>query len=102
MALVLAMLGAVVLINPLSSSGDYSLLGMVSAFLAGWALAIWVLWAKKIERIRGVTASTCVAGYSLFTVGFLLIVYLVEGEFISEDGSVESIPKYGWIADSRY
>jgi len=77
-ALGLALAGMLILLNPYSPVADYSFLGMASSFLAGWVLAAWVIWAKKIGTRSRITAANSVAGYSIFTVIFLAAVHAVD------------------------
>jgi drug/metabolite transporter (DMT)-like permease len=68
--------------DPFSNKGEYNSLGMASAFIAGWVLAFWVLWAKKSEQLEEVTPASCLTGYSFFTSLFLVVIYFLESEFI--------------------
>ena len=82
LALTLGVIGSMVLLSPAFAGVAYSTLGLVSAFLGGWALSIWVIWGKRIHRYEGLDPLARVLGYALFTVlwlGLLLLLLLSSG-----------------------
>jgi len=82
LSLILAMAGAVILLDPFTGSGGRSLTGLIIAFIAGWVLAAWVLWAKRSGEMEGVSPVVCLTGYSLFTSLFLILILAVDVVFI--------------------
>lgn len=82
LALMLGVIGSMILLTPTFTGASYSTLGLLSAFLGGWALSIWVIWGKRIHRYEGLDPLARVLGYALFTVlwlGLLLLLLLSSG-----------------------
>jgi drug/metabolite transporter (DMT)-like permease len=99
LSLVLAMAGAVILLDPFSGSGSRSIAGLITAFIAGWILAAWVLWAKRIGAMKGVSAVVCLTGYSLFTSLFLILILVVEVVFIGT-GWLGELQPQSWAGNA--
>ncbi len=74
LALVLAVIGILVLVNPFGIQNKFSAPGLIAALVAGVFFSLWVIWGRK-SGLRNQHFLTTAFGYSFFTSLWLLLLY---------------------------
>ncbi len=74
LALLLALTGILVLVNPFGIQNKFSAAGLMAALGAGVFFSLWVIWGRK-SGLKNQHFLTTAFGYSFFTSLWLLLLY---------------------------